>query len=369
MKRMISRRTFLKLAALLPSVGVRPQLSEGKEPVFRRLGRTRLKVSEVGMGVMLTSEPDIVRAALDAGVNYFDTARSYMGGRNEEILGRGLRGRRSEAIVATKCHRHGEKNRIISTVEESLKALGTDVIDILQLHGLSTRRQVLLEDNLEALDQLRREGKIRFAGVTTHAGMVEVMGAAAESGAYDTVLTSFNFKSTAEVLNAIEKTAAADIGVIAMKIMAGGYRAEKTAGFNPYQAALRWVLDHRFVATTIPSMATFEQLGEDVAVMGTTTSWRDDLSLSWYASVVGDRYCRACGDCLGQCTRRADVPAAMRAVMYAEGYGEETLARRTASALALPCGECGSCALSCSFGLDIPGRMARALDLSRRNDA
>lgn len=368
MNTMITRRSFVRLAALLSAAGFLPSTAEGKGPVFRTLGRTGLKVSEVGMGVMLTSDPDIVRAALDAGINYFDTARAYMGGRNEEILGRGLKGRRHEAIVATKCHLYGSKHRVISTVERSLQALGIDVIDILQLHNLSRRDDVLDEENLDALAELRQAGKIRFAGVTTHSNMVEVLEAALESGFYDTVLTSFNFQSTPDLVQAVEKAAAANLGVIAMKNMTGGYKGETLPGLNPFQAALRWVLEHRAVATTIPSMTTLEQLQEDVAVMGTTTSWRDSLSLSLYASVAGSRYCRACGGCLSQCTLGADIPAAMRAVMYDEGYGEKMLAQQTAAALHLPCGDCDGCTVSCSFSLDVPGRMSAALDLSRSAD-
>jgi hypothetical protein len=151
----ISRRTFNKLMATLPAAGIFPAPAAAREPVFRTLGRTGLKVSEVGMGVMITSDPDIVRAALDAGINYFDTARSYMGGRNEGVLGKGLQGRRQEAVVATKCHYLGKKQRVISTVETSLKTLGMDYVDLLQLHNLSSRREVLDEENIEALEELR----------------------------------------------------------------------------------------------------------------------------------------------------------------------------------------------------------------------
>ena len=123
----LSRRDFLALASLIPAAGCaagRPTAGEG--PVYRTLGRTKMRVSEVGMGVRIRSDPELVRAALDAGVNYFDTARSYMGGRNEVILGQGLEGRRDEAIIATKCHHLGKKSRVIASVEQSLKALKTD---------------------------------------------------------------------------------------------------------------------------------------------------------------------------------------------------------------------------------------------------
>jgi hypothetical protein len=360
MQKLMTRRTFTKILASLPAAGLLPTGASAREPVFRTLGRTGLKVSEVGMGVMVTSDPDIVRAALDAGINYFDTARSYMGGRNEGILGKGLKGRRREAIVATKCHRLGRKKQVIATVEESLRTLGMDYVDILQLHNLKSRGDVLDEENIEALQELRQAGKIRFTGVTTHSSMVEVMQAAVEAGVFDTVLTSFNFQSAPEVAETIRSTAAAGLGVIAMKIMTGGYRTESMPGLNPYQAALRWVLRHSSVSTTIPSLSTLDELEEDAAVMKESASWRDDLSLMYYASVTGTRYCRACGSCTGQCAFGADIPVALRGLMYAEGYRRPEMARATLSRLSIPCGKCGCCSVNCRFGLDVRAGMEKA---------
>lgn len=366
MKTGMTRRTFLKISSLLSAAGFIPSPSAAGQQVFRTLGRTGLKATEVGMGVMITHDPDIVRAALDTGINYFDTARAYMGGRNEKILGQGLKGRRREAIIATKCHHLGSKKRVINSVEKSLAALKVDVIDILQLHNLKSRDAVLLDDHLEALTELRKAGKIRFTGVTTHSNMIEVIEAAVESKFYDTVLTSFNFQSPPELAKAIEKASAAGLGVIAMKIMTGGYRMEEIPGLNPYQAALRWVLLKRSVSTTIPSMASLEQLSQNAAVMGTTTTWRDDLSLQLYASIAGSRYCRACGSCRGQCGLGADIQTGMRGLMYEEGYGETAMAHRTLANISIPCGSCRQCSVTCRFGLDVKGRMEAAADFAAR---
>ena len=362
----MTRRTFLKLSSLLPAISFVPSPSAAGRQVFRALGRTGLKTAEVGMGVMITHDSDIVRAALDAGVNYFDTARSYMGGRNEAILGQGLQGRRDEAIIATKCHHLGSTQRVVDSVEQSLAALDVDVIDVLQLHNLSDRDSVLLDDHLEALTRLRKEGKIRFAGVTTHSNMIEVIEAAVESKFYDTILTSYNFQSPPELGEAIGKASAAGLGVIAMKIMTGGYRTEEIPGLNPFQSALRWVLLNSSVSTSIPSIATFEQLKENAAVMGTTTTWRDDFSLHLYASVAGSRYCRACGSCTGQCGSGADIQAGLRGLMYAEGYGEMEMAYRTLADISIPCASCPQCTVACRFGLDVKGRLEAAAGLASR---
>jgi predicted aldo/keto reductase-like oxidoreductase len=166
----------------------------------------------------------------------------------------------------------------------------------------------------------------------------------------------------------IRATAAAGLGVVAMKIMTGGYRTDTMPGLNPYQAALRWVLENPAVSTTIPSMTTIEQLEEDAAVMRTSSSWRDDLSLMQYAAVSGPRYCRACGSCSGQCLYAADIPTVLRGLMYAEGYGQTNMAKSTLAGTAIPCGECGQCSVTCRFGIDVRGRLTAASDFmeSRR---
>ena len=89
---------------------------------------------------------------------------------------------------------------------------------------------------------MKKSGKVRFTGVTSHSNMVEVMDAAVRAGFYDTVLTSFNFLSPPGVADAIGRAADAGLGVVAMKTMSGGYQGDSFPGLNPYQAALRWVL-------------------------------------------------------------------------------------------------------------------------------
>jgi len=359
----ITRRGFLALGAAATAAlasGGSPARAAAARPATRALGRTGLAVSRLGMGVMITANPEVVRAALEAGVTYFDTARAYMGGRNEEILAEGLGARRKEVVVATKCHVLGSVESIVATCEKSLRALGTDWIDVYQLHGLSQRAQVLRPEHLEALESLRKAGKIRFAGVTTHSAMAEVMDAAVEAKVYDTVLTTFNFREPPGLREAVARTAAAGLGVVAMKVMAGGYRDAALPGLAPFPAALRWAVDQPGIATAIPSLVTFEQLGENLAAVTAASGVLDRAALGFYAAAVSDRHCRVCGGCAGQCPRGADVPALMRALMYAEGYGRPDLGREALAQAGFPCGDCGECTVSCRSGISVPGRVAAA---------
>jgi aryl-alcohol dehydrogenase-like predicted oxidoreductase len=145
---------------------------------FRRLGASGLQVSAIGLGcnpfgneVDLATARAIVDAALDAGVNYFDTADSYYEGRSETYLGEALKGRRHDVIVATKFgNRVGagpndggaSRHHIMRSCEASLRRLQTDYIDLYQVH--TPDRSTPIEETLFALDTLVRDGKVRYVG-------------------------------------------------------------------------------------------------------------------------------------------------------------------------------------------------------------
>lgn len=141
---------------------------------YRLLGKTGLKVSEVGMGCNRLGDPmhndvhwdDLVRKAVDLGVTIFDTSEAYEKGRSEEVLGRAV-GNRDDVYIASKVSpKEGKVTRdvIVTAVEKSLKRLQRDVIDVYQLH--SPRREALERDDwAESLAQLREQGKIRFCAV------------------------------------------------------------------------------------------------------------------------------------------------------------------------------------------------------------
>ena len=144
---------------------------------LRQLGNSSLMVSPIGVGLWgivggdywgAQDETDTigtVRAALDAGLNFFDTAEGYGDGYSEEMLGRALKGRRDEAVIATKVSQENLAPAAIrAACERSLKRLRTDYIDLYQVHW--PNRDVPFEDSMATLLDLRSEGKIRVIGVS-----------------------------------------------------------------------------------------------------------------------------------------------------------------------------------------------------------
>src|SRR5215470_12063484 len=149
---------------------------------YRRMGRSGLKVSEICLGTMTfghgTDEAEAARlvgTALDAGVMFFDTANGYNGGASEISLGRALGSRRREAVIATKVFNPMgpgpndsgmSRAHILQAVEDSLKRLGTDYIDLYYIHHVDV--ETPLEEMLRAFDDLVRAGKVRYTGCSNY---------------------------------------------------------------------------------------------------------------------------------------------------------------------------------------------------------
>ena len=339
------------------------------QPVYRTLGRTGLKISMVGFGAMLTPEPEVIRVAIEQGVNYINTARKYMAGKNEFTVGQAVKGMRDKVFIATKALSESKtKAAIIRDVETSLKALGTDYIDVIQLHDITETAKMFIPETREALTLLKKQGKVRFCGVTTHQNEVAVLNALVDDpdSFFDTCLVKYNFKSDPKVTAAISRAAQAGIGIIAMKTQIGGYDTSGLGRITPHQAALKWVLQNPHVSAAVPGMKDLTELKEDIAVMGMSFGYADQRRLERYAETIAPYYCSFCGSCEAGCPQGVEISKVNRALMYAEGgYRDLSLARATYAELpgtagASACLECGTCTARCVNGLDISAKMDRA---------
>ena len=377
----MKRRDFLKLGIVgaataatglsgLSGISKAAQPGAGKEPVYRTLGRTGLKLTIVSFGAMLTPESEVMEAAFDRGINYVDTARRYMNGRNEEIVGRALKGRRDKIFVATKTQPgSSSKKDIFADVETSLSKLKTDHIDVIQLHNLESgnKNRIFNPETREALLELRKQGKVRFFGVTTHTNQAEILNALSgdPDKFFDTALVGYNFKSSPEIKEAIARAAGQGIGIIAMKTQAGGYKTDALGPLSPHQAALKWALQDTNVTAAIPGMKDMKMLDEDMSVMGMRLTAADTRILERYSQAVEGYYCHLCAVCEPTCPENVAISVVNRCLMYAESYGSMELARSTyreipAGATASACLGCEECVAQCSNGVNISSKMRKA---------
>lgn len=198
---------------------------------YRTLGRTRLRVSEIGYGGGRV-RPDqdeqtliqMLHHAFDMGLNYIDTAPPYGSGFSETVIGKAIQGRKDGLILATKTEAFDPQG-ILADVERSLIRLQTDVIDVLQFHGGwhqgHDANLILGQGGLETYQKLRDQGKIRFIGFSADgpSGGVERMVA---SGEFDMIQIHYNlmYQSTCDLFGnrgTIPEAEAQDMGVVLMR--------------------------------------------------------------------------------------------------------------------------------------------------------
>lgn len=366
-----SRRSFLAVAAALPAATALPAAAAPPDTkvTYRVLGKTGLKVSTVGFGSMITSDPSVIARALDMGITYFDTARGYQNGNNERMVGAALKNRRKDIVLSSKSE---AKTAAAATaeLETSLKELGTDYLDIWYIHSKDKPAQVP-DELVEAWTKAKQQGKIRHIGLSTHAPN-DMVDRILEIGKIETVLSTYNFTMGDTRDAAFERINKAGLGLVAMKVMAGGLRTRtpQPQMQRPMAAlaALKWALRKPYFATAIPSMTDIDQLEMNFQAMGGPLAPAEERILAARVEQIRPDYCRMCYSCAGQCPKGLPVTDMLRYVTYADGYGEFALGREhflklPAEIQRVNCGDCSSCAVKCRNGVDVVRRLQRAQEL------
>jgi len=379
----MKRRTFLRSGiagaaglAVINNAAMGAASPGGDEIIYRTLGKTGLKVPVISFGVMKSDNSGLVKAAYDGGIKMFDTAHGYQNGRNEEMLGNLFTTvPRDSFIVATKVGPAGVDRQaglptrettaedFLSKFEISLTRLKMSYVDILYMHGVDSIHVLRHKPIVDAMLDLKKKGKVRFIGVSTHKNEPVIMKAMAEDGIWDVVLTAYNFKQTylGEMNSALQTAADAGIGVVAMKTMAGGFLdKEKTKPVNT-QAALKWALSNPNIHTTIPGITAFEHLESDLKVMNDITLSSTEKEELLAAEASQGLYCNACSNCMPGCRNGLPVPEIMRAYMYAYGYGNLTMASELLSQYAVesdPCTGCDVCSAECVKGFNLKNKIS-----------
>jgi hypothetical protein len=386
MKTHSNRRDFLSAGIALPAAELLrlgdspeklPPASQGAAKVkleYRTLGRTGLKVTTVGFGCMITSDPSVIERAADIGINYFDTARGYQGGNNERMVGAALRRKRKDVFISTKSG-SGSKDGALRDLETSLREMATDYVDVWYLHGKDSPAEIT-DELLDAQRIARQQGKVRFSGVSTHSGQKELLRWLAKTGVLDVVLVAYNFTMDAAMAAAVDAAGKAGMGVVGMKVMAGGFRRTKPGDplygklktEGTMLAALKWVIKNPHVHTTIPSMTDMDQLDENLRAMQERFGGEDQKLLARQLDFITPLYCRMCGGCKGTCARGLPVEDILRHLTYADGYGQFALGREEflnlgSDTIASRCGNCENCTVQCPYGVRVSARVARAQEL------
>lgn len=388
---------------------------------YRTLGRTGFKVSDIGFGAGNLTDPVLLGAALDAGVNYIDTAEHYARGNSERTIGQVLKNRDRKKIFITgklnfrlgKSTKEGLKER----TQKCLERLQTDYLDCLMIHMTPTIDQVKNEGYHEAIKELRTEGKVKFTGLSNHgiehryAGMIkdpmdEVVLAAADDGRFDVVLFTYNFMQREKGERILKACHEKNMGATLMKTdpvrsyndlesmysrmrekgrvtaEAEKYlsdfksRADKAKEFaqkygmsgdkEARGAAIKFCLSNPDVHSVCPTINTYEDLETYVSLSGGRLTPVENAMLVDYKTFAGNLYCRhACGECEPLCPHQVPVNTIMRYQHYFMSQGREKHAMEKYAALqrtkAEVCADCfGHCEKACPFGVKVQGLLMAA---------
>ena len=400
--RAIGRREFIR-SGTLAGLGVGLATLTGSAsaaipstPEVRRytlLGRTGMKISDISFGAdrLSPGEEDLVRHAYDRGINYFDTAETYRGGDSETTLGNALRGKRDKVFLTSKTLAEPDtrKEAMMQALEGSLRRLQTDHVDVYFNHAVNDVARLKNPQWYEFAEAAKKQGKIRFTGMSGHAGhLTECLDYALDSGKFDVILCAYNFGQDPrfyqrflggfdmvarqpDLPRVIKKASQRGVGVVVMKTLMGArlndMRQYERDGATFAQAAFRWVLSNREVGGLIVSMTSREAIDEYLGASGSASVAAEDLPLlERYARVNGSSYCKhACNACEGACPAEVAIADVMRTRMYAVDYGDLRMARDEYAMIAHNAEACLSCSAkpcagACPHGLKIDALTAPA---------
>jgi uncharacterized protein len=337
---------------------------------YRTLGRTGLRVSGVGCGIGLIPDPAVLVRAADLGVNYFDTARTYEKGKSEEIAGAALQSRRNKIILASKTDAM-TKSEVIREMDESLKALRTDHVDIWHLHARDTPDSIT-DEAVEAQEMLKKQGKTRFIGISTH-DINAVVDKVIKLGKHDVVQTTYSYPIGSDRNAALHKLHEAGVGVVAMKVivalaMAGSMPPPKETrvltNTGPL-AAVKWVLKNPDISTTVPYAKNIAEVEMNFRAMTEPYTPQDEKMLFARNEEIRPLYCRMCYECKGKCPNGIPVTDELRYLAYNDFAGDFRQARDNFLRLpneirAVRCSDCSTCAIQCPNGVEVRNRLIRA---------
>jgi len=433
-QKLINRRYFLK-ASMSGVVGagmlsgsnrvldrspVQDEMPKIKE--YRVLGRTGFKVSDISVGASFLTNTNVAEAAMDMGINYFDTGEHYSGGSSERTIGEAMKNRdRKSIFIATKLNLRfggGDTKEILrSRFLKCLERLQTDYVDCLMIH-MCIFDEIKHENFHTLARELKAEGKIKYIGLSNHGTeqriygnleepMEKVLLAAAEDGRFDVVLFVYNFLQKEQGEKIINACREKKMGVTLMKTnpvkvynrwkadidraiesgrnisdriiklgedykawLKGADEFKKKHGLNSdaevRDCAIKFVLSHPGVHTVCPSINNFEDLETFVRLSGEKLTSGNASLLNHYESTRGKLYCRhACGTCEEACPYQVPVNTIMRYNHYFEAQGQEKYAMRKYAELernkADHCHECtGSCESACPFQIPVQSLLITA---------
>ncbi len=353
-------------------------------PELVKLGNTDLIIPNIGYGSSSTSDERIVKHAFNNGIRYFDTAESYHGGDSEVSIGNALKNVRHEVVIGskTKARTYDNKKDFMKSLEDSLKRLRTDYIDIYFNHAVNSVSRLENTDWWEFIEKAKLDGKIRYSGVSGHgSNLADCLEYCIDRNLVDVILSAFSFAQDPKFLEKLRhtfhfvainprlpevlfKAKNKGVGIIAMKTLAGArlndMRPYEDKDYTYAQAAIKWALNTEYADAAIISMTSNSIIDELTSIPN--IKYTDSKSFSLlekYYSINHESICPpGCGSCKNSCPNDVHISDVMRSKMYALDYKNPNKALLSYTSIennASACLSCSGepCSNSCDYNLNI----------------
>ena len=365
------------------------QSPDARVKSFRTLGRTGLKISDISFGTarLRNGEEDLIYHALDRGINYFDSAYGYTRGVSEQVLGKALKGRRDQIYLVSKTETEADwpASRMMSELDESLRRMQTDYVDVYMCHAVNDVNRIKSPEWHNFVTRAKEQGKIRFVGISGHAGrLIDCLDYALDEDMVDVILAGYNFAQDPGFLDSLSvitgrinwvarqpdlprvlaKAKKLNVGTIAMKTLQGArlndMRPYERNGSTFAQAAFRWGLANSNIDALVVTMTGKDQIDEYLGASGANSLAYGDIELlRHYALLQSSSYCKhGCNDCADACPAGVEISEVLRTRMYATDYGDVAFAKDEYSRIKNNASACLSCSGApcqdaCTHGISI----------------
>ncbi len=334
-----------------PNTAAGKQQSETPQVPTRKFGKAGPDVSALSLGaIQLIDNQVILTSSLKWGVTYWDTASGYTNGNSELCIGKFLAGRpemRKKLFIATKASHAKGAAEVEGRLQESLKRMNTDYIDVYYgVHVLDNISQ-LTEDLKPWAENAKKKGLIKYFGFSTHSNMAKNLLEASKLGWVDAILTTYNFRLTKDPMmqKAIDACYKAGIALTAMKTQKSvNVETDEdkkliehfsAKGFTEGQAKIKAVMEDERIAAVTVGMNSVAFINENVAAMldKTKLAQDDKDALAEYANATCSGYCAGCSHICDAASGVSNINDVMRSLMYHNSYGDTQLAKQTFAAI------------------------------------
>jgi predicted aldo/keto reductase-like oxidoreductase len=352
----LSRRDLLRNGTALGAAGVLtagmtdhahadpPETDKKATMPMAALGKTGMKVSRLAHGGSWDIDPEVLSVGFEAGINYIDTAEGYRGGQSEVAIGKFLQGMgatghsaaRKKLWLVSKTHNH---HQLEQRLQPSLDRMHQDYVDAYYLHQVQDPKLLADPETKAVAERLKKTGKTRFFGFSTHDGtVVECLNAAADTDYIDVIMFRYDchYYKRDDLEKAIDRCFKKGIGLVAMKTQVGGmtlpdkYDPFRKRGLNQHQAAIKAVAVDERIASICSEMTNIDHVKQNAEAVASKLTLTERDAIEEHARLVSHLWCRGCEHlCKAASGAGAQLAVAdsLRFLMYHDHYGKPEHAR------------------------------------------